>query len=473
MSAPPKKPTERAAASNGLIEGYEKSILAYLMSEPRACDQFLHRVSPDILYCPHHRTIIDAIRDLSDERRKVNLVTVSNRLSREHKLAECGGRSGIAAISIETTSEEIAESALDCILDDYRERKGAHICKQLAAGDITLNEAVEGLEDLNKPRNGQLPPIVDAAQLIANPIVLPDDVIKDILHRGGKALFAGATKSYKTWMFIDLAVSVATGTDWLDKFATKRGRVLYINLEIQSGFFAKRIQTICDERHLKLESGYLTVWNLRGYAADLSTLLPRLLRGIGQDEYVLIILDPIYKLLGKREENAAGDIASLLNEIESLAVETRAAVAFGAHYSKGNQAGKESIDRVSGSGVFSRDPDTLLNFTKHEEDDAFTVEATLRNHAPAQPFVVRWEFPLFVVASELDPAQLKKAGAAVKRYRSEVLTKLLTHPMTTTEFRKMADEECGMSKSTFFRLFDELKEDGIIISSPDRKWKRT
>jgi len=37
-------------------------------------------------------------------------------------------------------------------------------------------------------------------------------------------------------------------------------------------------------------------------------------------------------------------------------VKTGAAVGFGAHYSKGNQAGKEAIDRVSGSGVFARDP---------------------------------------------------------------------------------------------------------------------
>ena len=58
----------------------------------------------------------------------------------------------------------------------------------------------------------------------------------------------------------------------------------------------------------------------------------------------------------------------MLNEIEALAVETGAAVAFGAHYSKGNQAGKEVIDRIGGSGVFARDPDSILNFTRHEEE---------------------------------------------------------------------------------------------------------
>jgi len=84
--------------------------------------------------------------------------------------------------------------------------------------------------------------------------------------------------------------------------------------------------------------------------------------------YALIILDPVYKCMGHRDENAAGDIGSLLNEVERLAVQTGAAVVFGAHFSKGSQAGKESIDRVSGSGVFARDPDSILTLTRHEED---------------------------------------------------------------------------------------------------------
>ena len=79
---------------------------------------------------------------------------------------------------------------------------------------------------------------------------------------------------------------------------------------------------------------------------------------------MLIILDPSYKLLHGRDENKAGDIAALLDEFEVLAVKTGAAVAFGAHYSKGNQAQKESIDRVGGSGVFRTQ--TRFNSEFHE-----------------------------------------------------------------------------------------------------------
>jgi hypothetical protein len=225
-------------------------------------------------------------------------------------------------------------------------------------------------------------------------------------------------------------------------------------------------------RQVKIEPRYLKIWNLRGFAADLSKLSPRLLRGIAQDEFVLIIIDPIYKLLGKRDENKAGDIASLLNEIEHLAVETGAAVASGGHYSKGNQAGKEVIDRIGGSGVFARDPDSLLNFTKHEEADCFTVDATLRNHPSIKSFVVRWDYPLMCVDSLLDPERLKQAGAAVKQYHSTDLLDLLVRPMSTTEFKETAKLETGMSERTFYRLYGELKESETLTLDAEGKWNR-
>src|SRR3954462_16003810 len=86
------------------------------------------------------------------------------------------------------------------------------------------------------------------------------------------------------------------------------------------------------------------------------------------------------------------------------------------HFAKGNAAAKETIDRISGSGVFARDPDSLIPFTKHEEEGAFTVEMVLRNLPPVEPFVVKWEWPLFRRASQLDPARLKQAGGRPARF---------------------------------------------------------
>jgi hypothetical protein len=304
-----------------------------------------------------------------------------------------------------------------------------------------------------------LPPIDDASDLVSSAIEVPDDVIEGVLHNGGKAVAGGTSKSNKTWVLSDMAVSVATGENFLG-FPTKRGHVLFINLEIQKAFFSRRIATICDKKGVQLEPGYLRVWNLRGHSADIAVLLPLLLRRIRPGQYVLIIIDPIYKLLGGRDENKAGDIASLLNDVERLAVETGAAVAFGAHYSKGNQSGKEPIDRIGGSGVFARDPDSILNFTRHEREGCFTVEMTLRNHPPVPPFVVRWEYPLMQREESLDPARLKKPAGRKPLFTTDDLLELIAdEPLGTNDWQKDAESELQMGRRTFFRRLKEIETD--------------
>jgi len=86
-----------------------------------------------------------------------------------------------------------------------------------------------------------------------------------------------------------------------------------------------------------------------------------------------------YKLLGAADENSATDITALLNMVESLAMHTGAAIALAGHFAKGNASGKEAIDRISGSGVFARDHDSLVVFTKHEQEGAFVMDLVLRN----------------------------------------------------------------------------------------------
>jgi RecA-family ATPase len=239
----------------------------------------------------------------------------------------------------------------------------------------------------------ELPRIVDCADFLAQEIPKPPELVRGILHKATKMVVGGGSKTFKTWTLSDLGLAVAFGEPWLS-FKTSKGRVLFINFEIPPAFFQHRIRAIEEAKNITLTPGQFDLWNLRGFAASYDLLLPRIIDRTKEQGYVLIILDPIYKLYGNMDENKAGDVARLMNALEDLTVKTEAAVAFGAHYSKGNQSLKETIDRISGSGVFARDPDTILNFTKHQEKDAFTVEATLRNFKAVEPFVVRWQYPL-------------------------------------------------------------------------------
>ena len=259
-----------------------------------------------------------------------------------------------------------------------------------------------------------LPTILDAADFMSAPEAEPCQLVRGVLHQGSKLVLGGGSKSFKTWTLLDLALSVAHGLPWLGHDTT-RGPVLYLNFEIQNYAWQKRIAAVADAKGIALKPGAIKLWNLRGHASDFGTLLPEVIAQTKASGFALIILDPIYKLYGRTDENKAGDVAALLNGMENLAVQTGAAIAFGAHFSKGNQSQKEAIDRISGSGVFARDTDSILIFTRHEEEDCFTVDSILRNFAPVDPFAVRWNYPLFHHAAELDPTKLKQSNAGRKR----------------------------------------------------------
>ena len=282
-------------------------------------------------------------------------------------------------------------------------------------------------------------------------------------------VIGGGSKSFKTWTLIDLAVSVATGKPWWG-FPTIKGPVCFMNFEIQDPFFRERLSDVCVAKDCQLSEGQLSYWGLRGKAADLRSLMAEIIAILKGGGYSLIVFDPIYKGLGGRDENKAGDIASLLNEIESLAVGTGAAVAFGHHFSKGNQSGKESIDRIGGSGVFARDPDTIITMTKHKQDDAFVIDPVLRNFPPVEPFVVCRVHPLMVRDDKLNPKDLKTPNAPQETYSDDVILSSLDRGgMTTTEWQKDASALTNISSSGFYDRLGKLQKKGLVRKEK-KKW---
>lgn len=314
--------------------------------------------------------------------------------------------------------------------------------------------------------------LVSATDFMASDLPEPPQVVKGLLHQGSKFCIGGASKACKTWALLDLALSVNSGRPWIN-FETTAGAVLYINFEIQSFAWQRRVKIVATRRDIQ-DLSNIHFLNLRGKTSNFSQLIPDLIELLKTKPFVLIIIDPIYKLYGATDENSARDVAMLLNSIEHLATESGAAVAYASHFSKGNQAQKEAIDRVSGSGVFARDPDSLMMLTKHAEDDCFSVESILRNFAPVEPFVVRWEFPLLLPQENLNPQDLKTPGGRPAQYNCTSMLELLDdNSLSTTEWCKNCSDELGMSRRHFFNLIKSLESDGLILKSKiNGKWAK-
>jgi hypothetical protein len=317
-----------------------------------------------------------------------------------------------------------------------------------------------------------LPPIKKASELMNTPIPMPLEIIKGVLSEGSTMVYGGASKTNKTFALMDLAISVAAGVPWWN-IETAQGKVLYLDFELKEYYFQKRLKAICCKKNVSykaLENDF-DVWNLRGHGKCIKELSPHILERARNGGYRLIIIDPIYKVLGDRDENSAGDINSLMNELEAISVMTGAAIVVGHHFSKGGQAGKDSMDRISGSGVFARSPDAIVIITKHQEDDVYTVEVTARDFTRVEPFCVEWDYPLMTRNETLDPKKLKQGGAAKTKYVSADLIKALgVQELTTTEWQAQTIKATGMSVRTFM----DKRKDVVtreLVTEVNGKWK--
>jgi len=334
---------------------------------------------------------------------------------------------------------------------------------------VALNWVPEQIPDVPSVK---LPPIISGDAFLHQNLVLPDELVAGLIHRGTLSEFAGGSKSFKTWILLNLGVSVASGEDFWQR-ETKQGRVLYLNFEIDAAFFQKRLREVSrlitgDDKTIKS----FDVWNLRGHCADIAKLAPQIIERCRNEGYSLIIPDPIYKILGGRNENSAGEMAEFLNHLDAMCIETGSAIVFGHHFAKGNAAGKEQIDRASGSGVFARHPDGIITLTKHEEDFAFVVEATLRNLPPVPAFGVRWEYPVMLVDDEIDPKKLKQVGGRPIKHTVSDVVSLLDSPMTTAKWKAKALEEAGIKRSTFYELVAKAKVSQEVDQDAAGLWAR-
>lgn len=190
---------------------------------------------------------------------------------------------------------------------------------------------------------------------------LKPELIHGILRQGHKMLLAGSSKAGKSFALMELAIAISTGGEWLG-WRCEKGKVLYCNFELDEASARNRFNAICAYRGMDpcTACENITDWNLRGYNLSAKDFSIRLFSRARQLGFAAVIIDPIYKL-GLGDENSAGDVGSFLGVLDTICTTLDCAVIYCHHHSKGAQSGKAVADRASGSGVFARDADAILD----------------------------------------------------------------------------------------------------------------
>lgn len=237
-------------------------------------------------------------------------------------------------------------------------------------GKDSWMEWVDWIESVND----DLPDPESLDSLLNNLPELSPSLIGGVLRQGHKMLLAGPSKAGKSFLQIGLCISIAEGIDWL-KWHCAQGKVLYVNLELDRASCLHRFADVYKRMGLRpVNASNIDIWNLRGKSVPMDKLAPKLIRRAAKKNYIAIVIDPIYKVI-TGDENSADQMAAFCNQFDKVCTELGAAVIYCHHHSKGSQGSKRSMDRSSGSGVFARDPDALLDLIELEvSEDIRTQE---------------------------------------------------------------------------------------------------
>lgn len=236
-------------------------------------------------------------------------------------------------------------------------------------GKDNWNEWKEWIEGIND----DLPEPESMASVWDNLPDLSPSLIDGLLRQGHKMLLAGPSKAGKSYALIELCCAIAEGRNWLNWYCTK-GKIMYVNLELDRASCLHRFKDVYTALGWSPDNiDNIDIWNLRGKSVPMDKLAPKLIRRATKKNYIAIIIDPIYKVI-TGDENSADQMAHFCNQFDKVCTELGCAVIYCHHHSKGGQGGKKSMDRASGSGVFARDPDALLDLIELEVTDALTTQ---------------------------------------------------------------------------------------------------
>lgn len=379
-------------------------------------------------------------------------------------LVHSGGKSLHAIVRVDADNYEEYRKRVD-FLYDFLEKNGVTIDKQnrnpsrlsrmpgvtrngnrqyLAATNIGRKSWVDWL-DFVEGVTDELPDMEPLSVYKDNPPALPEELISGILRRGHKMLISGSSKAGKSFLLMELCVALAEGRPWLG-FPCKKGRVLYVNLEIDPASAVNRFLKIYEALGIPAANmDSIVLWNLRGHAVPLDQLVPKLIRRVRDQKFDAIIIDPIYKVI-TGDENNASEMGAFCNQFDKICTETGCSTIYCHHHSKGAQGMKKAMDRASGSGVFARDPDAQLDMIQLELSEdiennvrdggatAWRLESSLREFPNITPVNFWFEYPLHRIdtagtlgampaqgtpkAAKVNNAKTKSPEAAAEEFRT-------------------------------------------------------
>jgi len=275
----------------------------------------------------------------------------------------------------------------------------------------------------------------------------------------GVGILGGEPKLGKSWLALDAAISVASGTPCLRRFAVPRpGPVLLYAAEDALHVVRQRLDAITTVAGVALRDLPLYVITAPSIRLDVARDRGQLRETIENLQPRLLVLDPFIRM-HRIDENVAGDVAPLLAYLRQIERELGVAVLLVHHARKGG--GSRAGQALRGSSDLHAWGDSNLYLQRRREALWLTVEHRATRSPPAIP-VALCEQGGGVSMAVLDEVPASER-ARVASPRERVFSALSAEPASVRALR----EHCRMKTATLCDVLTRLVADGDAVQEED------
>lgn len=298
----------------------------------------------------------------------------------------------------------------------------------------------------------------------------PEWLIKDIWQAGTYGMIAGEPKTYKSVLATDLALSVATGKPFLGVYEVmKRGSVLFVQEENNEQTVQDRVYKIANHKGLVTHTsdGIPIVESIpirfsNNFGIDLTDDESReLLEDTIKDfSPVLVVLDPLYMMLGKAEENSATEVRDILRWLTYLRNTYGCAIIICHHYSKQKDGkARRGGTQIRGTSEFHAWVESALYIKTTTEQNTVEIEREFRAFPSMPQFTVKMELGEPGELYYRPMVKAAKFSVEMEVKKEDVLSWIASTPRTFEELKSIT----RYSRGELLRVLTELVDEGYVL----------
>lgn len=276
-------------------------------------------------------------------------------------------------------------------------------------------------------------------------------------------IVGGEPKCCKSFLALEMAVSVASATACLQRFSVPRpGKVLLFAAEDALHIVRSRLAALAAHRQKRLDELALQVITSPTMRIDLQPDRDRLYQTVMALEPTLLILDPFVRL-HRRDENISSEVAPLLAYLRELQRQFALAVIV-VHHAKKGGAKIRGGQALRGSSEFHAWGDSNLYLRRHGSTNRLTLSVEHRAAQAIAPLDLKLiatkeqSVTLAICDDNVAPADSPKTKTS---HLDRVRAALALAPLSAAQIRSA----CAMKNQHVYQALTQLKQAGQLVQS--------